>query len=73
MEFINQNDRKIIYVADKTVVLYTKQIFRTVNYNKFAITEFELAIISNKHGTRRKNLVQLSDLKKSEQLHFHQT
>ena len=59
MEFINQNDRKIIYVANKTVVLYTKQIFRIVNYNKFAITEFELAIISNKHGTRRKNLVQL--------------
>lgn len=44
-----------------------------MNYNKFVITEFELAIISNKHRTHRKNLIQLSDLKNSEQKHFHQT
>lgn len=46
-KFINENDRKTICVPNKTVVWYTKQIFRIVNYNKFVITEFELAIISN--------------------------
>lgn len=72
-KFINENDRKTICVPNKTVVWYTKQIFRIVNYNKFVITEFELDILSNKHRTCRKSSVKLSDLKNSEQKNFHQT